>query len=167
MDSIKIDVTGDRLVGLRFDEFPTDLHDALLEQIEGLTSELLGRVRARIPRKTGDLSGKLRQRVFDDEHKITGRVDIFSDDPQDHRKAGALEYGSKGRPVKVKGHSMKLDHFWKDKLAAPITVLTKAYNRVPTIAEHAFERGALAAMQPTVLSTLNAVVERAVQKANA
>jgi hypothetical protein len=42
MDSIKIDVTGDRLVGLRFDEFPTDLHDALLEQIEGLTSELLG-----------------------------------------------------------------------------------------------------------------------------
>jgi hypothetical protein len=113
MDSVKIDITGDRLVGLRFDEFPTDLHDALLEQIDGLTSELFGRVLARVPTATGNLRSKLRQRVYDDEHRITGRVDIASTDAQDHRKAGALEYGSKGRPVKVGGHGMKLDHFWE------------------------------------------------------
>jgi hypothetical protein len=49
----------------------------------------------------------------------------------------------------------------------PISVLTKAHQRTPAIAEHAFERGALAAMRPAVISALNAVVERAVQKANA
>jgi hypothetical protein len=69
MDSVKIDITGDRLVGLRFDEFPTDLHDALLEQIDGLTSELFGRVLARVPTATGNLRSKLRQRVYDDEHR--------------------------------------------------------------------------------------------------
>lgn len=167
MDDIRIDIAGDRHVGLRFDEFPDDLHAALREEIDNLSLELLGQVAARIPKNTGDLASKLRHRLFDNPDKISGRVDFTSADPQDFRKAAALEYGSRGKPVKVRGHAMKLDHFWSQKLAAPITVITKAYQRTPNVAERAFERGALAAMQPEVLSRLNAVVENAVRKANA
>jgi hypothetical protein len=166
MDSVKIDITGDRLVGLRFDEFPTDLHDALLEQIDGLTSELRARARASPRKPRATCSGKLRQRVYDDEHKITGRVDIASDDPRiTARLARSNMVQRSAREGQGSWH--EAGPLLERQARSPITVLTKAYNRVPAIAEHAFERGALAAMQPAVLSTLNAVVERAVQKANA
>lgn len=167
MDNVRIDITGDRQVGVRFEEFPDDLKAELRSEIDSLSMDLLGLVQARIPKKTGDLANKLRRRVFDDKNRVTGRVDFNSADAQDFRKAAALEYGSRGKPVKVQAHRMKLDHFWEQKLATPITVLTKAYQRTPNVAERAFERGALAAMQPEVLARLNAVVENAVRKANA
>jgi hypothetical protein len=167
MDSIRIDVKGDRQVGLRFEEFPDALYDQLRAEIDSLSAELYARVVAAAPRATGQLESQIRLRLFADKTRITGYVDIAgAKGSQDFAKAAALEYGAH-RPTKVSAHSMKLDHFWANKLAAPIEVLVAAFTRTPDIADHAFERGPLAEMQPEVQARLNAAVERAVVVANA
>lgn len=105
--------------------------------------------------------------MFDQEDRIRGYIDIAGGKgSSDFSKAGALEYGTKGKPAKVGAHAMKLDHFWHTRLNAPLTVLTKAYERTPHIAEHKFMRGPLDAMRPEILSRLSAVVENAVAGAN-
>lgn len=166
-DPIRIDIAGDRQVGLRFAQFPGDLYDDLRNEIDDLSIQLAAMVQAAAPNATGKLRNQVRHRLFADKERITGYVDIASGDAQDHRKAAALEYGSKGKPVAVSAHAMRLDHFWSEQLSSPLTVLTKAYKRTPNIAEHAFERGPLAAIAPQVQVRLNAVVEQAVAKANA
>jgi len=166
MDTIRIDLAGERQVGLRFEEFPDALYDALRSEIDELTNELFGRVQAATPSRTGKLRSQERARLFTDKNRITGYIDIASDVGQDFAKAAALEYGAHRR-TKVAAHSMKLDHFWNQKLESPINVIAKAHPRTPNIAEVAFERGPLAGMQPQVVARLNAVVERAVGEANA
>jgi hypothetical protein len=165
-DSIRIDVTGDRQVGLRFEEFPDELYDDLRREIDGLTNELLSLVRGATPDLTGKLRGEERARVFADEKKIKGLVDVAAPDQSEARKAGALEYGSTGKAVKMPIHTAQLDHIWDRKLAEPMTVIVKAFDRTPNIMEHAFERGPLEAMQPEILARLNAAVSKAVAKAN-
>lgn len=166
MDSIRIGIKGDRQAGLRFDEFPDDLRDGLRAEIDSLSRELYARVQGAIPDRTGDLRSKARVRLFDDKDRVTGYVDIAGQKgSQDFAKAGALEYGAH-RTKQVKQHQMRLDHYWHEKLTAPRTVIVKAFDRRNNQTEHRFLRGPLAAMQPEVGSRLNAVVEKAVQKAN-
>ena len=168
-DFIRIDVAGDRQAGIRFEEFPDALRDDLRKEISALSLELFGRIEARVPRLSGDLASNVRHQLFVDKDKITGRVAMDgrgTGKGSDFAKAGALEYGSTGKKFKVAAHSAALDHYWEEKLAAPITVLVKAHKRASTIGEHAFMRGPLQAMQPEVVERLNAVVERAVQEAN-
>jgi len=167
MDSVRIDVTGARQAGLRFDQFPDALHDELLGEIRSLANELFARVVAATPSATGLLRSQERVRVFDDPSRITGYVDIEgTKGSQDFAKASALEYGAH-KATKVKAHEMGLDHYWSLKLAQPETVLVQAYDRTPDIDAVSFERGPLAAMQPEVLARLNAVVEKAIAEANA
>jgi len=167
MDAVKIDVTGVRQVGLRFDEFPDELYVELKAEIDALSNELFSRVQAATPDATGLLRSQERLRLFADPNRITGYVDVEGGKgSQDFAKAGALEYGAH-RATKVSAHGMRLDHYWARKLAAPETVLVQAYARTPDIQEHAFERGPLEAMQPEIIARLNAVVERAVAEANA
>lgn len=166
MDAIRIGVKGDRQAGLRFDEFPDALREGLREEIDSLTNELYGRIRAATPSKTGDLRDKERVRLFNDKDRITGYVDIAGKKgSQDFAKAGALEYGAR-RTKKVNEHKMRLDHYWHDKLDAPRMVIVKAFDRRNNQAEHSFLRGPLGAMQPEILRRLNSVVENAVQEAN-
>jgi len=167
MDSIHIDLAGVRQVGLRFDEFPNALYADLKREIDSLSVELYARVQAATPSLTGQLRSQERLRLFTDPNRITGYIDVEGGKgSQDFAKAAALEYGAH-KPTKVKAHSMGLDHYWSKMLAAPETVLVEAYNRTPDIAEAAFERGPLAAMQPEIVGRLNAVVEKAVAEANA
>lgn len=167
MDSIRIDVTGDRQVGLRFEEFPDVLYEDLREAIDGLSTELFARVSAAMPSLTGDLHSKARRRLFTDKNRITGYVDIAgTKGSQDFAKAVSLEYGAH-KQAKVAAHSMRLDHFWSEKLNKPINVMVAALTRTANIAEHRFERGSLESMRPEVLARLNRVVEGAVAKANA
>ncbi len=167
MDTIKIDLAGVRQVGLRFDEFPDALYADLKQEIDALSIELLARIEAATPDRTGRLRSQERLRLFTDPNRITGYIDIAGDKgSQDFAKAAALEYGAHN-PTKVAAHDMKLDHFWDKKLAEPVTVLVEAYNRTPDIAEFAFERGPLAAMQPEVVARLNAVVAKSTAQANA
>ena len=169
MDAIRIDIAGDRQVGLRFDEFPDALYQDLQEEVGSLSQELYGRVVWSTPSLTGTLRSEERLRLFTDPDRITGYVDIEGGDgSNEYAKAGALEYGSRGRATKVATHDMKLDHFWSRKLAEPIDVVTQYLDgRIPNITEERFERGPLEAMQPEILSRLNAVVARATAEANA
>lgn len=166
MDSIKIDIAGDRQAGLRFDEFPDVLYEDLRKEIEELSLELLLRVEAATPSRTGLLRSEERLRLFTDKDRITGYIDVKADGQQEHIKAGALEYGAH-KKHKVSSHTMRLDHFWEQKLDAPITVLVDAIpDRTANITEIAFLRGPLEAMRPEIAARLRAVVENAVTKAN-
>jgi hypothetical protein len=166
-DQVRIDIAGDRQTGLRFEDFPDDLHDDLRSEIDSLSRELLSRIEAAVPSKGGTLRSQVRLRMFGQEDRIRGYIDIDGrKGSTDYAKAGALEYGSRGKPTKVGAHQMKLDHFWDHRLAAPTNVLVDAYSRTPNIAEHSFMRGPLAAMRPEIVQRLTGVVERAVADAN-
>ena len=166
MDNIRINITGERQAGLKFEEFPDDLYDDLRREIDALTHELLGLVQAATPSHTGRLRSQERARIFTDKNRITGYIDVAGEKgTQDFAKAAAEEYGAH-RKTKVSAHSMKLDHAWGEMLNAPITVMVAAYERTPNIAERAFERGPLAVMQPQIIARLNDAVSQAVAKAN-
>lgn len=166
-DEVRIDIAGDRQAGLRFEDFPDHLHDDLRSEINSLSNELLGRIEAAIPSRTGTLRSQVRLRMYDQDDRIRGYIDIDArKGSTDHAKAGALEYGSRGKPTKVGAHQMRLDHFWDHQLAAPTTVLVEAYERTPNITEHSFMRGPLGAMRPEIVQRLTGVVERAAADAN-
>ncbi len=161
MDSVHIDISGANRVGLRFEEFPDVLYEGLRQEIDLLSNELFARIEAATPSKTGRLRSQERLRLFTDKDRITGYVDIAGEGgSQDFAKAGALEYGAH-KKTNVSSQSMKLDHAWGNKLAEPMTVIVAAYDRTPNIAEHAFERGPLAEMEPEIMARLEAVVEKA------
>jgi hypothetical protein len=164
MDTIRIGLTGERQAGIRFEEFPDALYEELRKTIDSLTNELFARVVAATPDKTGDLRSHERVRVFTDENRITGYVDITGT-VADIKKAAALEYGAH-KATAVKSHSMKLDHFWNQALSSPIDVMVSAYERTPNVTATVFERGPLAEMQGEIIGRLNAVVEQAVAGAN-
>ena len=165
MDTVKINLTGDRQAGLRFEEFPDELYAALKQEVTALTDELFSRVQAATPELTGELRSKERVRIFTDENRITGYVDFGNLTIEEIKKAAALEYGAH-KETAVKSHSRKLDHAWANALAAPLDVIVAAYSRTPNIAERAFERGPLAEMRDEINSRLNAVVEKAVAQVN-
>jgi hypothetical protein len=168
MDTIHIDVAGDRQVGLRFEQFPEALYEDFRQEIDALSIELFALIRADTPELTGKMLSQERRRLFTDENRITGYIDIAGDKGgSDFAKAGALEYGSSGKSFERQAHSMKLDHLWSAKLAEPMTVMVKAITLPGNIAEHRFERGPLEAMRPQVLARLNAIVEKRVAEANA
>jgi hypothetical protein len=168
MNTIHIDVTGAQDVGLRFEEFPDALYEALRQEIDALSIELYARVEAATPTRTGLLRSEERVRLFTDPNSIKGQVYIDAGKVSggEYAKAGALEYGAH-RATKVKKHDMQLDHYWSHLLAAPETVVVEAFTRTPNIQEHAFERGPLEAMRPEILARLNAVVEKTAAAANA
>lgn len=165
MDSVRIGLTGDRQAGLRFEEFPDDLYEDLRQTITGLGDELLGLIEAATPSRTGELRSKERLRIFTDKNRITAYVDVAADGRAELVKAAALEYGAH-KQTNVKSHSRKLDHVFDRALSAPMDVMVAAYDRTPNIAEHAFERGPLAAMRGQILERMNATVEKAVAGAN-
>ena len=163
---IHIDIKGERQVGIRFETFPDALYEDLKTEVDALSNELYALVEAATPSATGELRSEERLRLFTDPNRITGYVDIAAaKGAQDFAKASALEYGAHAS-TKVSAHPMRLDHHWSLLLSRPETVLVQAYSRTPDIAEVAFERGPLAAMQPQVVARLNAVVEKAVAVAN-
>jgi hypothetical protein len=171
MNTIHIDIAGARQVGLRFETFPDALYEDLRKEVDALSVELLARIEAATPSRSGALRSQERLRLFTDKTRITGYVDIAAgSDSYAYAKAGTLEYGAgpggRRNPAKVASHEMRLDHHWSAKLDAPETVIVKAHSRPVNIAEVAFERGPLAAMQPEITSRLNAVVERASLQAN-
>lgn len=167
MDAVKFTTTSARQVEVTVDAFPDGLYGDLERKIRSLTAQAFGRIQARMPSLTGKLRSELRQRVFTDKNQITGYIDI--DAPkgsQELAKAGAEEYGAHKARGLIKAHRMKLDHVWDQRLASPITVMVSAHARPPNIAEVAFERGALAEMQPVIIAELNEAVEKRVAETN-
>ena len=168
-DMIHFDVTGTRQVGLRFEAFPQGMHDDLRAAVEDLSAQLYASVFAATPDRTGRLRSQERVRLFDDPNRITGYIDIAGEGSgknSDFAKAAALEDGASGS-TKVPTHTMKLDHYWSNALAAPVTVVVEAYSRPSNLAAERFERGPLEAMQPEIIARLNAVVAKNTAEANA
>jgi hypothetical protein len=161
---IHVTHTGDREVGIRFEEFPDNLYADLKAEIEGLTAELLGLVVAATPSRTGRLRGEERMVIHADPTHIKGEVTVAGD-AKDLAKAGALEYGAH-RPSRVSAHAMRLDHAWGQAFSAPEMVMVAAFTRTPDIEAFAYESGPLGAMQPEIIAGLNAAIERSVAKAN-
>jgi hypothetical protein len=164
MDSVRINISGERQAGLKFEEFPNELYDDLRNAIDELTNELFARVMAATPDKTGSLRNHERVRIFTDENRIKGYIDVTGT-IADIKKAAALEYGAH-KSTEVKSHSMKLDHFWDRALSSPVEVMVSAYSRVPDVTEVSFERGPLAEMHSEIIDRLNTVVKQAVEVAN-
>lgn len=152
---IGIEITGARQVELKFEQFPKEAHDAILQRIKSLTSRLAARIRGAVPKgPTHKLENDILVQIFDDGDRISGRVSISDD----FAKAGALEYGAH-RSTKVDKHSMSLDHFWSQILDRPMQVVVSAYTRTPNITEHKFLRGPLATMDEEVITEIREAVE--------
>ena len=166
---INIEITGDRTIGLKFDEFPDQIYEDLHREINALANEAFAREAALLPVRSGRMASQERVRVFPDKNRITGYVDFDgqgSGSGSDYANIGALEYGSKGTSVSVAEHTSQLDHVWNRHLAAPLAVLIKAFDRTPNIGEHDFARGTITSMQGEVTSRLNAVVAKAADEFN-
>jgi hypothetical protein len=158
-DGVRFDIDGANNVTLRFEEFPTALHDKLIDRIGQLTNDLASAVRSAAPYKSGKLQNSIRGVVYDDSpKKITGRVSVS----KDFAKAGALEYGAHAE-FSLRGHAAKLDHFWSKKLNAPIEVFVAAHDRTPNIEAHSFLRGPLHMMSSMISALLNEAVSETVE----
>lgn len=156
MVPVTIELIGDRRVTLRFTEFPQRAHDRLLERITSITEELEAAVVANEPNRTGALRRSTQAAVYDQPNRIAGYVSIRAD----FGKAAALEYGAHAS-TKVSAHTMRLDHVFAEKLAAPLSVVVAQHERTVNIAEHAFLRGALGPRQADIQAQLAAAIVEA------
>ena len=155
MTEIAIEITGDRKVGLKFERFPQEAHDALLARITGLTADLKDRVIAAEPERTGRLKSETRSAVEDRPNRITGRVFIGAE----FAKAAALEYGAHGTTT-VKAHPARLGHVFA-RLIEPMTVIVAQHDRRVNIAEQRFLRGALAEIAPVAIEQMKEALAEA------
>jgi len=152
---IQYAIEGDRVAGLRFEQFPQRLRARLEAAIQELTERLYARVIGAEPDRTGKLIGDTVEVFREGDNYISGRVRITSD----FGKAAALEYGAHN-PTKVRAHEMSLNHFWR-RAVAPRMVMVGAYTRTPNIAERRFLRGSLEAMRPEIEAELQAAIAEA------
>lgn len=166
MSLVNIELKNERQVGLRFEQFPDHLRDDLRAEIDSLTNELRGRVQQAIPSRSGETRSSVNAKLYETKDRVTGRVSVADGNQELHRKAASLEYGSTGKKKPVRRHTMRLGHFWDEKLAAPRTVIVKAFLRKANVKEHRFLRGSLDAMKATILSRLGNVVSTSVNEAN-
>lgn len=166
MDTVRINIKGERQTGLRFEEFPDALREDLREEIDSLTADLFAKIRAVAPKETGDLQSKINAKIHDHEKRIVGSIYIAGKKgSQDFAKAGALEYGAH-RTTKVKEYARRPHGKVQAKFDAPAEVIVRAHTRKNKQSEHAFLRGPMASARQEVENRLNAVVEKNVAKAN-
>ncbi len=162
-DTINIVINNERRLGLKFEKFPEEFRAKLLSAIEDLTQKLLARVLSAAPKgQTGQLERSIHAQIFNDKTKVTGRVVVGAD----FAKAGALEYGGTGEPFKVKAHSARLDHVFRNKLSSPLDVMVAAHSRQLNMAARRFLRDPAASIEPEVISELREAVGQAAEESN-
>jgi len=163
--TISVEITGDRQVGLKFEEFPRQAHDRLLETITKMTDRLEAAVLGSEPFLTGKLRSTTVEKVYSDNpDRIAGYVRIIAD----FGKAGALEYGSH-RTITVnsrsagqrgrQGHLRILSMFAKASNA-----VAAAYTRTTNIAAEAFLRNSLGDLEAEFLAELDQAMQEAVDE---
>lgn len=147
---IKVD---DTRIGVMFDELPRRLRANLRRTITELTEELLLKVRAAEPRRTGALRAETRRFIDERENFIRGRVRILGPGGRGHNiAAAALEYGAhRSFPVKSytrAGHRIS------------------AYRRRANITEQRFVRNAAEGMRAKVLAELQRAIDETIAETN-
>jgi hypothetical protein len=147
---IKVD---DTRIKVMFDEFPKKLQANLKRTITELTDQLLVRVRAGEPRRTGRLRTETRRFVDERKDWIRGRVRVLGPGGRGHNiAAAALEYGAHGT-FSVRGYRRN-------------GASVGGYRRHANIAERRFLRGAAAGMRARVLAELQATIDETITEMN-
>ena len=154
-------ITGERRVVARFEKWPAELHDALLERIRALTADLEARVRALAPERTGKLKSEITSHLYDDPQRIKGVVTLDGDLPgSEYAKAAALEYGAPGRGGRFRVRAYRrtiTEAFGRDIPSTRIDV--SAYSRIANLDARAYLRGGLAGMEAEAAADLKAVID--------
>jgi len=143
----KLDLNDVRL-RVRLESMPKQLQKRLTQTIGRLTNELVHKVEAREPVRTGRLRSLTQAYVDTNQIKmfVRGRVRVLR--TRQHNTAaaaGALEYGSTGKKFAVKGYMRRGSH-------------VRGYQRVGGITEMRFLRGPAAAMLPKARAELRRVL---------
>jgi hypothetical protein len=139
----KIDI-GDTRLRVRLESLPDRLQKRLYTTIKQLTDELLVKVEAREPVRTGRLRSLTQSYVDVNRRKlfVRGRVRVLRTRRHNTAAAaGALEYGSTGKRFAVSGYSRRGNR-------------VRSYQRVGGITEMRFLRGPAAAMLPKARQAL-------------
>ena len=144
----KMDLNDTRL-RLRLESMPKELKKRLTQTIGRLTRELLHKVEAREPVRTGRLRSLTEAYVETNDIKmfVRGRVRVLrSRQHNTAAAAGALEYGSTGKKFAVQGYTRR-------------GARVRGYSRVGGIKEMRFLRGPAAAMLPKARAELRRVLQ--------
>jgi hypothetical protein len=140
------EVRGENQLIAHMRAIPDELQDRLAPVLQRLSEELLRRVKAAEPERTGALKAATQAFTFRNANRMRGGVRIVPEPGQGSHniKAAALEYGAHGA-VNVKAHEQSLDHVY-DTPIDPEEVLVSAYHRDANIAALRFERDSLSAL---------------------
>jgi len=155
MIDFRVEVNDTRLQ-VALGELPEQLRRQLKAKIAELTNQLLHRVEAREPVRTGLLRRQTHAYVDENAAKgfVRGRVRILPTIGRNRTAAafGALEYGSTGRRFPVSSYRRR-------------SGTVSAYSRRGGIAEMRFLRGAAAVMLPRARAEIEEVLNGAVRDA--
>jgi hypothetical protein len=151
----------DRQVAAHLDRIPGKLRTGLKESITRLTDQLLARVKAAEPYRTGKLRQETQAFVDEHEDKITGKVRILGAGREHNVAAAALEYGAH-RIVNVRAHREHLSHVF-DRATDSKFVAVKAYSRRANIQAKRFLRDPAQAMRPQIQAELQRVISEALK----
>jgi hypothetical protein len=142
---------------IRFGELPAKLQKRVKAEITSITREILGRVKAAEPVRTGRLRRQTVSFIDEKPNWVRGRVRIW--DARTHSTAaagGALEYGAHRR-FEVRSHSAKRTQaFGKPIKRTKVTI--PAYQRRANIQAMRFMRGPAAALMPRARERLREVI---------
>jgi hypothetical protein len=146
----------DTKLQVHLQKLPLALKTNLTKTIAALTDQLLVRVRAAEPVRTGLLRSQTRRYVDTGEDWVRGRVRILATGRASRVGAafGALEYGVKRQSVAVSAYQRQ-------------GIAVRAYDRIAHITERRFLRGSLAAMRTQVITELEAAVAKSVEESAA
>jgi hypothetical protein len=135
-------------------KLPIALRTNLQKTIQTLTTELLARVRAAEPVRTGLLRSMTRSYVDVTETMVRGRVRILATGHASRLGAafGALEYGAHAA-ILVKAYQRRGG-------------MVRSYARVVNIAEQRFLRNSLDAMREKAVAAIEETVKKSVEETN-
>jgi hypothetical protein len=153
----------DRQVTAHLARLTPQLRSGLREAITRLTDQLLERVRAAEPYRTGKLRQETQAFVDVKDDEVRGRVRILGTGGRGHNvAAAALEYGAH-RVVNVRAHQEHLSHVF-DRATDSQFVAVRAYQRRANIQAKRFLRDPAQAMRPQVRAELERVISEAVNR---
>jgi hypothetical protein len=155
---ITIDSSRIHALVLHFDEMPAALKRNLKAAITRATYQLLARIKATEPVRTGRLRAATHAYVDERENFIRGRVRILATGRAQSLAAafGALEYGAPGKrrsgPVRVGAYRRR---------GASVGTYER---RRPHIRARRFLRGPAAAMRPQIKAELEAAIGQTIKE---
>lgn len=165
MIGFSVSIPNERQVLLRLAQLPIALRSQLLPTITSLAEQLLSRVQAAEPSRTGTLRSSTRMFVDQGENFIRGRVRILGRPGgrggAHNIAAAALEYGV-NRSIKVRAHQMRLEHVF-GRAGERHLVMVDAYQRRTQIRARRFLRDPAAALRERARNELETAINQALQ----